>query len=237
MNKSISKLFVCALLVALSLTTSCKKDDTEVAPTTWVTIYTNAVLGDQNNTTNGHFFQPQTGQSIAIENVGTQQRSIAMLFFTESGGANSFLTFPADGTSASTFGTSTIRLFTQNPGGINHWDQTTLNSGKIYKSTLLDATHFNDLTTGGWTKFDAAFKESNSGNEYLSQYKLNYELNPAVGNVYLVQFNGLVRAIICIKGIVTSGANGGNIRFDMIIEGRDIYKNNSEVNLLQPLVR
>ena len=228
-----------ALLGSLIFIASCKSDDPApvVVPASWVATYSNVVLGDQNNYTNGHFLQPQTGLSIALEDVGTQERTLAMLFFTESGGANSFLTFPADGTKASTFGTSTIRLFTQIDGGINHWNQTTLNSGKIADYISMTPNEFTTLFTAkSWDKFNDAFKANNSDEENLT-YKLGYTLNPSVGDVYLLQFNGLVRAIMYVKGVVTSGASGGNIRFDLIVEGRDIYSNNSEANQLQPLKR
>lgn len=227
-----------ALLGSLIFIASCKSDDPApvVVPASWVATYSNVVLGDQNNYTNGHFLQPQTGLSIALEDVGTQDRTLAMLFFTESGGANSILTFPADGDYASTSGTSSIRLFTQVPGGINDWNQSTLNSGMIDAHISMTPTEFSELLAAkDWTKFNEAYKANNNGDEVLVD--IVWALNPKAGDVYLLQFNGLVRAIMYVKGVVTSGASGGNIRFDMIVEGRDIYSNNSEANQLQPLKR
>jgi len=233
MKRSISKLLLVQLILLALVINSCKKDDSK--PSGWVSSYSNIVLGDQNNHTNGHFLKPQTGESIAVESALAQQKSLAMLFFTESGGANSFLTFPADGTAASSFGTASNRLYTNNPGGINLWDQAYLNSGMINDNVSMTSIEFDALVKAkDWTKFDQAFTSNNAGKADLS-YKLHYTLNPAVGDVYLIQFNGLVRAIVCIRSILTSGASGGNIRFDMIIEGRDSYVNSNLAKLIQPV--
>jgi len=233
MKKSISKLLLLQLLMFVFMLSSCKKDDS--VPSTWVATYSNIILGDQNNHINGHFLKTQTGQTIAVDTALAHQKSLAMLFFTESGGANSFFTFPADGTAASTFGTSANRLFTNSPGGINYWNQAYLNSGMIADGVSMTSVEFDALVSQkDWSKFDEVFKTKNNGLADLS-FKLHYTLNPTAGDVYLVQFNGLVRAIICIRSLVTSGASGGNIRFDMILEGKDIYMNNSNANLIQPL--
>jgi len=231
--KTTASIFSILFMAVLFFCASCKKDDVE--PANWVASYTNIVLGDQNNSTNGHFLKSQTGEIINFQNALTEQKNLVMLFFTESGGANSFLTFPANGTEASTFGTTDNQLFTNSQGGINLWDQAFLNSGMIHDGVSMTTTEFDALyASKDWTKFNNTYKDKNSGNENLA-FKLHYTLNPKVGDVYLLQFNGTVRAIICIRNVLTSGSSGGNIRFDMIVEGRDIYTNNSNAKLIQPL--
>ena len=249
----ISKLLLLQSVLTIALVaSSCKKDDPvvdtpvitpvvvtpgTVIPTNWLAGYSNITLGAQNNSTYGHFLKPQTGESISFANATAEQKSLALLFFTESGGANTFLTFPANGAEASTFGTKDISLFTQVPGGINYWDQSYLNSGMITVSKSMTSTDFNTLLgTLSWSAFDEAFQKSNNHGANLA-YEISYILGPKSGSVYLLQINGLVRALISVKTVVPFGGSGGNIRFDMIVEGRSIYVENSSANLIQPTRR
>jgi hypothetical protein len=211
-----------------------KNEDSAEETSSWVAKYENVSLGAQDNYSLGHFFKPQTGESIALANVAGQEQKLAMLFFTESGGQNTFLTFPADGTAASTFGTKDIRQFTQANVGINFWESEKMVSGMIYEAdmTALEFDHLADGIT--WGKFDDTFIAQNNGKSDLS-YKLSYELNPKAGDVYLIQFDGVIRGIICIRGVVGTSLQGGSIRFDALIEAHDKYEKNKSAKNLMPL--
>lgn len=220
------------LLLIVFFVAGCKKDD---EPRRWVAAYTNVNLGDQANLTTGHFFQPSTGQSVLLENTANVQKTLAMMFFTETGGANQFLTFPANGENASTWGTANIRLFTQNPDGLNFWNHADMVSGMIYAPPSTTTDQFDALMASrDWKAFDDFFTSKNASSPNL-EFKAHYRLRPTAGDVYLVQFNGLVRAVLCVRNVVPSSSTGGSIRFDIIVEGREIWENNNNARHLQPL--
>jgi len=225
------KIFGIILLIAIA-TAGCKKED---EPRRWVAAYTNVTLGDQVNVTTGHFFRPSTGESVLVENTPNIPKNLAMMFFTENNGANQFLTFPANGENASTWGTANIRLFTQNPGGVNFWPQSDLVSGMVYAPSSTTVDQFETLFSNpDWKAFDSFFTSKNANSANLA-FKPTWRLRPAAGNVYLIQFNGMVRAIMCVRNVVPSSANGGSIRFDIIVEGREIWENNNNAKHLQPV--
>lgn len=233
MIKSTTKLMILVTLTIIAVTNySCKKDDDD-KPQGWVVSYANKSIGDQENVALGHFFKPQTGEIIAVENTANEQQFLGMLIFTENGGSNLFFTFPADGEAASTFGTSGIRLFDQNPGGIDFWEQGNLVSGMIYKTSMTTTEYDNMVGLNNWDNFNDIFKENNN-DDYNLSYKLGYELNPESGNVYLVQFKGLVRAIVAIRNVVSSSASGGSLKFDITVEGHDSYVNNASALNIMP---
>lgn len=222
------------ILLATTFFASCGDDEDEEEPQNWVASYSSITLGAQNNYTYGHFFKPQTGEVVAVESTIEQEKYLALMFFTESGGANIFFTFPADGTEASTFGTSGIRLFTQDPGGIDTWPAASLVSGMIHSTDLTSIQYDNLVSSASWDEFDRVFRLENSDDADLD-YDLHYELGVNAGEVYLLQFNGLVRAIICFRTVVPAGVNGASVTFDIIVEGRDIYSNSTSAKYLQPL--
>jgi len=230
-NNISKRILLLVLAMLIATINSCKKDDDK--PETWVVSYANISIGDQENYALGHFFKPQTGEVIAVEDTANEEQNLGMLFFSENGGSNLFFTFPADGENAATFGTSGIRLFTQNPGGIDFWGQGNLVSGMIYKSSMTTAQYDNLVGLNNWENFNSIFKENNQGDNNLTN-KLGYELNPAIGNVYLIQFNGVVRAILAIRQVVPSSANGGSLKFDITIEGHESYENNSNAINIMP---
>jgi hypothetical protein len=215
------------------LAVSCKKDSSTPSSTGWIASYSNISIGAQDNTTQGNFFKPQTGATVKLENSLTQLQHLGLMFFTESGGANTFLTFPGNGADATTFGTSGIRLFTQANVGINFWPNDSMVTGEIYKSSLTSLEFDNVVTSKSWSTFDQTFVNANHGDEYLS-YKSDYELDPSAGKVYLVQFNGLVRAIMCVRNVVSSSASGGSIKFDIIVEGHTKYAASSSAKYIMP---
>lgn len=212
---------------------SCGEEE-EDEPTTWVASYSSITIGAQNNYTYGHFFKPQNGEVVTVENTSGQEAFLGMMFLTTLSGASTYLTFPADGAEANPYGTSDNRLFTQDPGGIDTWPAASKVSGMI---NLCDLTslQFDDLANSiTWALFDQTFREQNNDNEYLSNKK-NYVLTPEAGEVYLAQFNGIVRAIIRVKTVVDSGASGGSITIDIVVEGKDAYSKSSSAKYLQPL--
>lgn len=231
-KRIVNVLFISLSLFLLVLAYSCKKDKDD-KPQGWVVSYANISMGDQANYVMGHFFKPQTGEVIAVENTANEEQSLAMLIFTENGGTNMFFTFPADGEAATTFGTAGIRLFDQNPGGIDFWEQGNLVSGMIYKTSMTTTEYDNMVGLNSWENFNTIFKENNS-DDYNLSYKLGYELNPESGNVYLVQFEGLVRAIVVVRSVHSKFVPGGYLKFDITIEGHESYENSSNALNIMP---
>jgi hypothetical protein len=216
-------------LVIPLLFVGCKKDDPERK---WIETYSNVIIGAQNNTSIGHFFKPQTGQVVAVENTVGLEKYLALMFYTSSYGNNPAITFPAD-RGSSTVPIDNNRLFTQNPGGVDSWPASSLVAGMIDICDMTTADFDNLKSTVSWEKFNKAFSDNNNNDESLT-YKKGYVLTPQVGEVFLTQFNGLVRAIICIRTVFSSGTNS-TIKFDMIIEGRESYANSISTQYLQPL--
>lgn len=221
------------ILLSVVFITSCDKDE-DNTPTTWVASYSSVTIGAQNNYTYGHFFMSQTGGVVAVENTSGQEAYLGLMFFTTESGASTYLTFPGDGAEAGTSETSNSRLFTQDPGGIDTWPAASIVSGMINKCDLTSLEFDNLKNSITWALFDETFRDQNNDAEYLS-YKKNYVLTPEAGEVYLAQFNGIVRAIIRVKTVVTAGTNGASITFDIIVEGRDAFSSSSGAKYLQPL--
>jgi hypothetical protein len=236
-------LSVATLFTALGAA-SCEKKETKEPTATdkkWIVTYRDVMLGNQKNYSLGHFFKSKTGEVIPVEQAQGQQKSLSMVMFTEYGDGV-ILTFPGNAYDASTFKSEIPdnRLFAQNPGGMNHWSPGNLNSGEVtlasYDGTINKMTlaEFNTLSASGdWSSFESAFKLYNGGESDLS-YVANYVLGPGNGDIYLIQLNNSVRAIIYIKNVVPSSANGGSIKFDIIIEGSDAYAKNPDAEPLQP---
>ena len=232
MRSKIRRIIISQLiLIIIFLTFSCKKENSQ---TGWVASYQNISLGDQDNINLGNFFKPQTGQSIPLESTTGQQPYLAMIFASIQGGANSYFTFPGDGSGL--VNTSTNQLYAQTNVGINYWLAQNLVTGMIYLSSMTSLDYDNLVAKKSWDQFDKTFSLQN-GNEPNLSYKLHYDLNPDAGNVYLVQLNGLIRAIICIRGVVNSSANGGSILFDALVEGHDKYANSSSAKYIMPAKR
>jgi hypothetical protein len=236
MGAIISKIRQTVLLsfMVMILFVGCKKDKDE-EPRKWVRSYSNVTLGDQHNVVAGHFFQPSIGSTVALESTTGVEKKLAMMFFTESGGSNTFLTFPANGETAATFGTADIRLFSQNPQGVSYWDNAEMVSGMVYKPASLTTALFDQFQeSSDWDEFDQFFKNHNNDAQNL-EFKATWRLNPSAGDVLLVQFQGYVRAIICVRNVVPSSDAGGSIRFDAIVEGKEIWEKNENAKDLQPL--
>jgi hypothetical protein len=216
-------------LIIPLLFVGCKKDDPE---RNWIETYSNVIIGAQNNTSIGHFFKPQTGQVVAVENTVGMEKYLALMFYTSLYGNDPVITFPAD-RGLSNVSTDNNRLFTQEPGGVDSWPVNSFVAGLIYKCDMTTANFDNLKNSVSWENFNNTFKQNNNNDENLS-YKKGYILTPQVGEVYLTQFNGLVRAIICVRTVFSSGTNS-TLKFDMIIEGRESFINNANASCIQPL--
>ncbi|MGI6048003.1 MAG: hypothetical protein ACOYEG_08365 [Petrimonas sp.] len=224
--------FGIVLLALCVVATSCDEDP--ISDKKWVTVYQNITLGNQLNYTNGHFLKLKTGESVKLENVTGQEQYMAFLIYTDYGG-NCNITFPANAADATAYPTTlkTNRLFVQANVGLNHWDAAKMVNGMIYKTSKMTAADFSKLTSSkDWAQFDAAFRDNNGGNEYMNH--LSYALTPSAGNVYLLQFNGVVRAIMCAKSYVVKGDGSSAFTFDIIVESRETNAGLNSAKYLQP---
>ncbi len=231
-------LFVFLIMVLFGgVFTSCSKKDEPVASEKkWITVYQNITLGNQHNITNGHFLKLKTGESVKLESVFAQQEYMALMIFTDYGINNTYLTFPANAADAATFKDElkTNRLFVQPSAGLNYWNTAKMTNGMVYQAPIMTANDFNNIIASkDWAVFDLNFKKNNGDEEKLS-YKLAYELEPQGGDIFLLQFNGLVRAILYVKSYVKKADNSTALTFDIIIESRASYTQFDMAKNLQP---
>lgn len=202
----------------------------------WIKVYRDVIMGDQSNTTYGPFLQTSNGQVINLENAARLQKEIALVFFTEYNANYATLTFPGNATAAASYGTDDMATFTENPGGMNHWDQQNLNSGMITtagtSSNQMSQADFNTVATSNdWNTFSKMFRQFNSGSSKLS-YTSNF-MHVEGNTVYMFQINNAIRGFIYIKTLVPKSAKGGSIKFDLIVEGGDEFKS-GDAKVLQP---
>ncbi len=197
----------------------------------WIVYYAGIALGNQGNNTLGHFLKSKTGESVKVDETKGQEEFLAMLFFTEKGYMK--LTFPADAEKASAYKEFDKNpLFSQQPGGLQSWPAEKMNSGMLYEAKGLDAVEFNKLAKSkDPAHFDQWFRQCNSGDEKL-QFKMEYAMNPTGGQIYLVQFNNLVRGILLVKSV--KKGDSASLVFDLILEGRSDYVDIDLAKQLQP---
>lgn len=221
MKKNFIKTVFLCTLVSFFVFTSCSPKDDEDPEARKITVYRGITLGSQNaDVTSGNFLNTKTGVSVPLSQVTDKlQANLAMVFFTDYGVNNKYLTFPANMEDAATFKNelATNRLFSTNPGGIKYWTTSNLNSGTITKayngSTYMDASLFESVaSSGSWDTFSSQYEEYNKSGS------LNYTLDPKSGNVFSVTINGTVRALLYVKV-----CNAQSILFDLIIESRAKY--------------
>lgn len=234
-TKLFNFLMLCGIIVLLtSYFISCDDDDNPASDKKWVTAYQNITLGNQLNYTNGHFLKLKTGETVKLENVAGQEQYMAFLIYTDYGG-NCNITFPSDAADATAYPTTlaTNRLFTQVNVGLNYWGATKMVNGMIYKTSKMTAADFSKLATSkDWAQFDAAYRNDNGGKEFLNS--LSYQLTPTAGNVYLLQFNGVIRAIMCAKNYVAKQDGSSAYTFDIIVESREENAGLNLAKYLQP---
>jgi hypothetical protein len=227
-----------AIMISYCITTFAQqKTASKSKPTEhWIKVYRDVIMGDQSNTTYGPFLQTSNGKVISLEDAARLQKEIALVFFTEYDANYATLTFPGNATAAASYGTDNIAAFTENPGGMNHWDQQNLNSGLITSATNssgdMAAADFNAVASSNdWNTFSKMFRQFNSGSSKLS-YTNNY-IHVEGNTVYMFQVNNAIRGFIYIKNLAPKSAKGGSIKFDLIVEGGDEFKS-SDANVLQP---
>lgn len=244
MKKAILDPFLITVLVlaVACLAPSCNKKDSarpeDSTPKQWVKVYKDVMLGDQSNTTIGHFLKTQTGEVVSIENSFAQQGYMSLMYFTEYGSNRLYFTFPGNAYSESISKEDEPgNFFTRATVGLNFWDAAQLNTGEIkYAATMdedMNMTEFNALAQSlAWKDFDAKFKAYNNGDANLS-FSAN-SIMPQNGAIYMLQLNNSVRAFVYMKNVIAGSASGGSIRFDIVIEGTDDYANNTQSNKIQP---
>lgn len=186
-----------------------------------IIVYRDVVLGDQANEKYGAFFQPSTGQSVDLEAAGADPKSIHLVLFKEYG-STQVLTFPGNARDASAYKDE----YANNPlfsdeDGVESWDDA--NSGEILESSMTQSK-FNTIAEAASVKsFSAAFAAANGGSAKLSTIHYVW---PKANNVYLIQMNDGLRAIMLVKNAVPTGSKGGSIKFDIILEVKDGGYNN-----------
>lgn len=228
---AITLAFVAGLCIA---SFAQQKSTDKKKPEHWIKVYQDIVLGDQSNSKYGPFLKTATGQAVSIEDADKVQKEIGLVFFTEYNGNYATLTFPGNATAAASYGTDDIRVFTEDPGGLNHWEQEHLHSGYITSAATsekqMSQEEFNDIAAGkNWAGFTKTFAQYNSGSGKLS-YVSNF-VHVELNTVYMFQLNNTVRGFLYVKNLVAKSAKGGSMKFDMIIEGSDAY---GDSKILQP---
>jgi hypothetical protein len=227
-----------ALVAGLCIATFAQNKKTTTTPKKqehWIKVYRDVMMGDQANSSIGQFLITGNGNVVSVEDALKFQRVIGLVFFTEYYANYATLTFPGNATAAASYGTDDIAVFTDSPGGMNHWDQGHMASGMITNAGTSDkemtAGDFNTVAESkDWNSFSKMFRQFNSGSGKLSNTSNFMHIE---GNtVYMFQMNNAVRGFIYIKNLVPKSAKGGSIRFDMIVEGGDEFSG-TDSNALQ----
>ncbi len=245
MKRSISNLFKAkfvllasaVLLMSCDKTTPVPQPDPQTDDKKWVVVYKDVMLGDQNNTSIGHFLKTQTGEVVTISKAFEEQGYMSMMYFSEYGNSYKFLTFPGNAYSEATRKESEENNFFTRPSvGLNYWSATNMNSGEIFLAATMEKNmnkaEFDGLASGlNWNDFDGKFREYNSGNPDLSGYG---SVGPENGAVYMLQLNNTIRAFIYIKNLIPGGASGGSVKFDMVIEGGGQFNNDPTTKRINP---
>ena len=197
----------------------------------WVVFYKNVKLENRENGENGSFLKPRTGESVRLEEVKGQEESLALLMYADT--RATFFTFPADAANAGEFTKfENSRLYQQESVGLKFWPQEKKVGGLAQKAQKLDVVWFNEVAkSGDPNAFDAAFKEENNGKEKIGNGSA-YVISFKPGDVFLLQFNGTVRAILLVKTVVSEQL--GTFIFDLLVEGREEFTDIDLAQALQP---
>lgn len=228
-----------ALIAGLCIATFAQNKKATTTPKKqehWIKVYHDVMMGDQANSSIGQFLKTSDGQVVSVEDAHKFQKEIGLVFFTEYNANYATLTFPGNATAAASYGTDDIAVFTETPGGMNHWDQGNLNSGMITTAMTseqqMSSSDFNAVASSNdWNSFSKMFRQFNSGSGKLS-YTSNF-MHLEGNTIYMFQMNNAVRGFIFIKNLVPKSAKGGSIKFDMIIEGGDEFRG-TDSQALQP---
>lgn len=230
-----TKTFTISMLIGIVTIcfTACKTNEPDALDKRWITVYQNVTIGGHNYS-GGNFLYLKTGQTIKLNLVTTDNQKHLALFYPTTN-INGYICFPADANDPFDGAGSTPNtpLFTQDPQGVKHWNASVKTGGKIQRTKTLTIQEFSDLASLRDPKnFDALYRanNNNTGKEFISG--LTYALNPKSGESYLLNFNGLIRAIMWVRS-ASIGA-GGSITFDLIVEGRQSYNRFDQTKHLQP---
>jgi len=182
----------------------------------YVAHYENLVMGDQQNTKNGQFLIPATGQCVDVDAAYEMQSEVGMVFFRGYAGAQ-ILTFPGNARDAAVFESvyNEIGLFTEETNGVDAWEQENVNSGDM-EACSMSQEKFKSIASGNsWKIFNSAFIAANGGSNKVGG---SHSVGPENGTVYLIKFNDGLRALMLVKNVISSGSKGGSIRFDIVVE-------------------
>ena len=233
-NSSISMLMgflILSSITMITMSTSCKKSDSTTTSTSDWVVYDELTLGDQFSTSFGSFFKPQTGLAVSLSTASTEQPSIGLMFFTVQNGADYYLAFPA--AASSLVDTSSNTLFSESTYGVDYWSASNLVTGIITPCSMSQSDFENLTSENSWSSFNQAFTTQNNNSANLSSGS-KYVKNPAFGNVYLVQFNNLIRAIICLKSVISTSPYGGSLTLSALIEGKSSYESLAGAKYIMP---
>lgn len=232
-----SLLVVAAMTVMVSFTACRKKDNSDsrdiFGEKRSITYYEDITMGFPENTEYGQFLYLQKGKDFILNDVTeAQQKYLAMVTMVYAS-SSYYLTFPADASDAYPIGDGSGKIFEQNPEGLFFWDKKNMNSGKIKVSKAFTTKHFDDLAKAKSPEiFDRMFRDYNGGKEFIHSSTFSYALDPQEGEIFLVQFNGLVRGFLRLNKVVSK--NDGIISFDLIVESRESYSKKRETMYIQP---
>jgi len=208
------------LLGAAILMASCSKknDDPVTTPQRWMKSYSNIILGDDENSTQGQFFNTRTGQVVKLQDAAPVRNQLSLIYSVTYGG-NAYLAAPANLDEDDPYDNDEGPIYNAPGAGINFWTASEKNSMEISLCNMTGAEFDQLAGTATWQAFDNAFRKNNSGEADLS-FTSNSILDPDAGAVYLIQLNGSIR---CIARIITTSPDqsAGYLKFNMVVEGRD----------------
>lgn len=196
----------------------------------WIVLHKNIILGNQHDNTNGHFLKLKTGETVKVGEAKGQEEYLAMLIYSDS---YLHVTFPANAEEESLMGGFVkTRLFEQDPGGIKHWAPEKTTGGVLVNTEKINAADFNEIAkSNDPAVFDKAFRKCNGNSENIG-YGSKCERMMKTGQIYLLQFNNLVRAIMLAKSV--KDGKEATLSFDMIVEGREKFNDVDLARYLQP---
>ncbi|MFA5624947.1 MAG: hypothetical protein WC966_07820 [Bradymonadales bacterium] len=198
-----------------------------------LTVYRGITLGHQDNANHGAYFAPKTGEVVKMQDVVGKEEILAMVAFSANSG-DAFLSFPANAKAQVALPwDEQDAIFTAVPGGLDSWEQSKMIHGNICPCDGSPVLEFeNLLNTQELSLFDSLYRRDNFGKDAPLRSCFGQALTPSAGKIYIVAFSGTVRAIIRLNTVVKG--REGSFTFDMVIESREVLKNHSLANNIQP---
>lgn len=207
---------------------ACNKDDEGTTtpdptqPRRWTKVYRDVILGDDSNSVEGQYLDTRTGIVHKMQTLPDSLRdNVSLMYYVTQTGSYNFLTSTG---SLGDIPTGTVYSLVVSAAGygLSNWSAAQKNTfeGKQASSggVSLSPQEFESvISTGTWDAFNNAFKENNSGDEYLAF--TSSSIGPDGGQVYFGEINNAVRCIIYVKSVSSNPATGF-VKFDIIVEGR-----------------